>query len=193
MRFSTASILSTFKSMEVANAPKLKHTQYLNYCAQLLGYSDYNHFKGCLESAPSDRIGDFHTALMKKICALRVPKEDVDHVRFSHFDGTSIGFDSYFIGWDKRGNEVRVPRTGHCKLAIIDFRTYLDHPLYVIETEAEFSAWQWNWGSFAAVPVAMAKAHFGSIFNKQHLVVENPPLDLIKRNIRHKQKRSGLI
>jgi hypothetical protein len=193
MLFNAASILKTFKSMEVANAPQLKHTQYLNYCAQLLGYTDYNHFKGCLDSAPSDRLGDYHTSLMKKICALRVPKEGVEHVRLSDYNGRSISFDSYFIGWDKHGNEVRVPETGHCSPAITDFRTFFDRPLYVIETEAELLAWQWNWGSFAAVPVAMAKSHFPSLFNKKHLVVENPPLELIKRKIRRKQKRSGLI
>lgn len=67
-----------------------------------------------------------------------------------HFDGKSVGYDSYFIGWDKRGHEVREPDTGHGKLAIMDFRKVFEEPLYVIETEAEFLSWQWKWGSFAA-------------------------------------------
>lgn len=193
MRFNAKSILETFKNTEVADVPKLKHTQYLHFLARRLGYEDYGHFKSCVENAPSDRIGDFYTTLMKKICAVRVPNEDVEHVCFSHFDGKSISYDSYFIGWDKHGNEVRAPDADHDKLAIMDFRTIFDEPLYLIETDAELLAWQWNWGSFAAVPVAMAKKHFPSLFLKEHLVVADPPIEKIKRKIRRRQKKSGLI
>lgn len=40
MSFTSESILKTFKDMEVADAPKLKHTQYLHYLARCLGYLD---------------------------------------------------------------------------------------------------------------------------------------------------------
>lgn len=193
MRFTAKTILESFKELKVAGAPELKHAQYLNYCARHLGYKNYHHFKGCLETAPSDRLGDFYTTLMKKICALRVPEQGVEHVRFSHFDGKAISYDSYFIGWDKLGNEVRVPDPGHEQLAIIDFREIMDVPLYVIETQAELIAWGWGWGSFAAVPLALAKSNFPSLFNKHHLVVANPSMKAIKRKIRRKQKRSGLL
>lgn len=193
MRFNAETILETFKTTKVADAPKLKHTQYLRYLAQRLGYQDYEHFKRCLKTAPSDRLGDFYTTLMKKICALRVPEEGIAHVRLSHFDGKSIGYDSYFIGWDRNGKEVRMPNPGYEQLAIMDFRTIFEEPLYVIETDAELSAWQWNWGSFAAVPVALAKANFPSLFLKEHLVVTDPPLQKIKRRIRRARKKSGLI
>lgn len=109
MHFTAESIIETFKDTEVADAPKLKHTQYLNYLAKRLGYQDYAHFKHCVETAPSDRIGDFYTGLMKKICAVRIPKEDIGHVRLSHYDGKSVNYDSYFVGWDKHGREVRRP------------------------------------------------------------------------------------
>lgn len=174
MSFSAEYILETFKDTKVADAPKLKHTQYLNYLAKRLGYHDYNHFKGCVRTAPSDRIGDFYLGLMQKICALRLPKEGVDHVRLNDCTWTSVGFDSYFIGWDKRGREVRVPTPGHGVFSAMDFRNVFDEPLYVIETEAEFHAWQLKWGSFALVPVAMAKSRFPSLFNQQSKVVEAP-------------------
>ncbi len=41
MSFTSESILKTFKNTEVADAPKLKHTQYLHYLARRLGYLDY--------------------------------------------------------------------------------------------------------------------------------------------------------
>jgi hypothetical protein len=193
MSFTSESILKTFKDMEVADAPKLKHTQYLHYLAQCLGYLDYAHFKRCVQTAPSDRIGDFYTGLMQKICAIRLPREDIEHVRLNHFDGKSVGYDSYFIGWDKRGHEVREPDTGHGKLAIMDFREVFEEPLYVIETEAEFLSWQWKWGSFAAVPVSMARAHFPSLFNKRKQVIDKLPLDKIKRRIHRELQGKGLI
>jgi hypothetical protein len=88
-----------------------------------------------------------------------------------HFDGKSISYESYFIGWDKHGNEVCASDPGHGRLVIIDFRTTFDDPLYLIETDAELLAWKWSWGSLAAVPVAMAKKHFPLLFLKDHPVV----------------------
>lgn len=193
MSFTAESILQSFKDLEVENAPVLKHTQYLNYLAQRLGYLDYTHFKRCLQTAPSDRIGDFYSGLMQKICAMRVPNEDTLHVRLNHFDGRSISYDSYFIGWNKRGHEVRVPDPGHGRLSITGFRAVFPEPLYVIETQAEFLAWQWKWGAFAAVPVALAKAHFPSLFSMRREVVKNPPMEKIKRRIRRELRASGLI
>jgi hypothetical protein len=194
MMFNTKTILDAFKSMDVADAPEnLCHSQYLEHCAKLLGYNNYKHFKSYLESPPEDRIGDVHTGLMRKICALRVPKPDVAHVRLKSYRDMSIGYDSYFIGWDKHGNEVRVPRLGHDKLAITDFRTYFELPLYVIETRRELLSWQFGWGSFAAVPEGLAREHFPSLFNKKHLVVEDPPIKKIKRKAREDLKRRGFI
>lgn len=63
MRFNAESILKIFKETQVADAPTLKHTQYLNYLAQRLGYQNYERFKRCLNTAPSDRIGDFYVSV----------------------------------------------------------------------------------------------------------------------------------
>lgn len=193
MLFTAQTILNTFKEIEMAGAPRLKHTQYLDYTARQLGYTDYHHFKRCLQTAPDDRIGDFYTSLMRKICSMRLPKEGVDYVRLSDFDGLAISYDSHFIGYDKRGHEVRVPNVGHGKNSVMDFREHFEEPLYVIETEAEFIAWQRKWRSFGVVPVSLAKAHFGSLFNQQHLVEKNPPLKKIKQRVARKLRASGLI
>ncbi|WP_417787884.1 hypothetical protein [Stutzerimonas xanthomarina] len=193
MSFTAKTILDTFKDVEIAGAPKLKHTLYLNYAARQLGYSDYIHFKRCVQTAPSDRIGDFYTSLMRKICAIRMPKEGVEYVRFSDYNGISISYDSHFIGWDKRGNEVRVPNVGHGKHSVSDFRSVFEEPLYVIETEVELFAWQWRWRSFAVIPVALAKAKFRSLFHQHDQVMTNPPIAKVKGRVARKLRDSGLI
>ncbi|HGY9637419.1 hypothetical protein ACAW49_08370 [Pseudomonas sp. Env-44] len=49
MPFTAESIIVTFKTMEVADAPKLKHTQYLNYLARRLSYQSYAHSGNALK------------------------------------------------------------------------------------------------------------------------------------------------
>ncbi|AHZ68749.1 hypothetical protein OU5_1670 [Pseudomonas mandelii JR-1] len=39
----------------------------------------------------------------------------------------------------------------------------------------------------------MAREHFPSLFNKKHLVVEDPPIKKIKRKAREDLKRRGFI
>lgn len=193
MLFTSQTILSTFKEIEIAGAPQLKHTQYLNYTARQLGYTDYHHFKRCLQTVPGDRIGDFYTSLMRKICSIRLPKEGVDNVRLSDFDGLAISYDSHFIGYDRRGHEVRVPNVGHGRNSVMDFREHFEEPLYVVQTEDEFLAWQWKWRSFAVAPVALAKAHFPSLFNQQDRVDKNPPLEKIELRVARQLRENGLI
>ncbi|MOA42508.1 hypothetical protein D3C78_1645620 [compost metagenome] len=86
-----------------------------------------------------------------------------------------------------------MPTPGHGTLSAMGFREIFDEPLYVIETEAEFHAWQLKWGSFALVPVDMAKSRFPSLFRQQSKVVENPPIATIKRRAQRELKDKGLI
>jgi hypothetical protein len=52
MSFTAESIIETFKTMEVSDTPKLKHTQYLNYLAKCLGYQCYAHLGNALKPLP---------------------------------------------------------------------------------------------------------------------------------------------
>jgi len=192
--FSAQQILDSVKSMKVADASAdLSHCQYLRHSAQSLGFQSYEALKAYLESPPLDRVGKVYTELMRKVCALRLPNLDTPYVRMTSYGNFSIGYDSYWIGWDRYGREVRVPREGFDEDAVVNFRALFTNPLYVIESQTELLAWQFRWRSDAAIPVDLAKAYFGSLFNKQHLVAEDPPMNLVKKRIRKDLKRRGLI
>lgn len=194
MIFNAQQILDSVKSMKVANSPAdLSHCQYLHHNAQLLGFPSYEALKTYLESPPLDRVGKIHTGLMRKICSVRLPSIDNSYIRMISYDDLSIGYDSYWIGWDRFGREVRVPREGFDKDSVINFRSVVRNPVYVVESERELLTWQFLWRSDAAIPAELAKARFRSLFNKKHLVVADPPIDLIKKRIQQDMERRGLI
>ncbi|MDV8061167.1 hypothetical protein R4K94_13925, partial [Pseudomonas aeruginosa] len=56
MSFTSESILKTFKDTEVADAPKLKHTQYLHYLARRDLLPDFSTTPNLVESV--FRAGD---------------------------------------------------------------------------------------------------------------------------------------
>ncbi|MEN5139457.1 hypothetical protein [Pseudomonas juntendi] len=191
--FTTEFILSAFKSMEVAEVPQhLTHAQTLEYKAKLLGFAHYHHFKTNLEKAPADGAAHIHDALMRKICAARLPHAQASHVRMVAHDDEDIGFDSYWVGWDERGDEVREARTGFGRSRIEEFRARTLQPLYLLNDEQELIAWLKGWHSFAAVPVDLAKEYFPDIFDQKYLVAENPPYALIDEKIKADMLRRGL-
>lgn len=191
--FTTESILSAFKSMEVANVPQnLTHAQTLDYKAKLFGFAHYYHLKTDLEKAPADRAAHIHDALMRKICAARLPRPQASHVRMVAHDKEDVGFESYWIGWDERGDEVREARTGFGRSRIEAFRARNLQPLYLLSDAQELTAWLKGWHSSAAVPVELAKEFFPDIFDQKHLVAENPPHELIDEKVKADMLRRGL-
>ncbi|HDS1733310.1 hypothetical protein [Pseudomonas sp. BP8] len=191
--FTTESILSAFKSMEVADVPQnLTHAQTLDFKAKLFGFAHYYHLKTDLEKAPADRAAHIHDALMRKICAARLPNPQASHVRMVAHDDEDVGFDSYWIGWDKRGDEVREARAGFGRSRIEAFRARNPEPLYLLGDAQELIAWLKGWHSNAAVPVELAKEFFPDIFDQKHLVAENPPYELIDEKVKADMLRRGL-
>jgi len=191
--FTSESILSAFKSMEVADVPQhLTHAQTLEFKAKLLGFTHYHHFRTNLEKASADRAAHIHDALMRKICAARLPHPQSSHVRMVAHDDEDVGFDSYWIGWDDRGDEVREARTGFGRSRIEAFRSRNPEPLYLLGDAQELIAWLKGWHSNAAVPVELAKEFFPDIFDQKHLVAENPPLELIDEKVKADMLRRGL-
>lgn len=191
--FTAEFILSSFKSMEVADVPEyLTHAQTLDFKAKLLGFAHYHHLKTNLEKAPADRAAHIHDALMQKICAARLPYPESSHVRMVVHDDQDVGFDSYWIGWDAQGDEVRQARTGFGRSRIEAFRARNQQPLYLLNDGYELIAWLERWHSFAAVPVDVAKVYFPDMFDQKHLLAENPPYDLIDEKVKADMLRRGL-
>lgn len=194
MMFGAKDILYSFKNMHLADAPAdLSHCQYLKYSAQKLGFESYENFRSYLKSPPKDRIENVYTELMRKICAFRLPKEEKNYIFMTSYGVTSIGYDSYWIGWDNRGREVRVPRDSYFNNRFDELREKISGSIYVIETKTELLAWKFMWHSSAVVPYNLAKKNFGSLFDKEHLVAKEPPLHLVKKNTQRELKSLGLI
>lgn len=197
MRFSAQQVLDSFKRMQLADAPPdISHCQYLRYSAQKLGFNSYESLKTYLESPPRDRIGKVNTGLMRKICSLRLPITEKDYVYLTSYGHFSFGYYSDWIGWDCRGNEIRVPRGDCFRDRVEAYREVFLDPVYVIETKSELLSWQFLWKANAIIPYELAETAFKSLFNKAHLVAKKTPIDLVRKKVRRelqeKQDR-GLI
>ena len=184
MMFSAQQVLDSVKSMQLADAPTdLSHCQYLRYSAKKLGFNSYESLKTYLESPPRDRIGKVHTKLVQKICSLRLPVEDKDYVQMTSYGHFSFGYYSQWIGWDSRGNEIKVPRADCFRDRVVVYREHFPDPVYVIETMNELLSWQFLWQANAIIPYELAETAFKSLFNKERRVAKKPPIDLIKKNV----------
>lgn len=194
MVFSAQQVLDSFKSMQLADAPTdLSHCQYLRYSAQKLGFNSYESLKAYLESPPNDRAGKVRTELMRKICSVRLPEADKDYVYLISYGDFSLGYYSYWIGWDSQGNEIRVPRHVSFEDRVLEYRKHVSSPVYVIETKSELLSWQFFWKANAIIPYKLAETAFKSLFNKEHRVVKKPPLDLVRKKVQRELEDRGLI
>lgn len=194
MVFSAQQVLDSFKSMQLADAPTdLSHCQYLRYSAQKLGFNSYESLKAYLESPPNDRAGKVRTELMRKICSVRLPEADKDYVYLISYGDFSLGYYSYWIGWDSQGNEIRVPRHVSFEDRVLNHREYSSNPIYVIETSSELLSWQFLWKANAIIPYRLAETAFKALFNKEHLVAKKPPMELVKAKIQGELQSLGLI
>jgi hypothetical protein len=89
-----------------------------------------------------DRIGKINTKLMRLACARTMPKPSQDYFEFIAHKDRRMRFYSRWIGWDKRGQEVRVPSLMNASYRVPNLRGRLDAPVYVIETRAQLLAWR---------------------------------------------------
>ena len=181
--FNRKQLLIAFKSFadsEVA-PPGLGHCQRLDFHARRLGFNDYHHFHETLKAPPARMLGEISIQLLERVCATKEPsRADCAYYELIPMDG-QIGFYSYWIGWDAQGEEVRVPRSLNGKLSVPALRKKMSHPVYVVESERELLAWRAGWNSSAYVPEDLAKGHFASLFDREHLVSKDPPIDLIRQ------------
>jgi hypothetical protein len=116
---------------------------------------------------------------MRQISLRRIPSLDCTYFEFMA-TGRHFGFCSYWIGWDKRGEEVRVPRPLIGAETAPSLRKMATHPIYVVESDKELLAWRYNWLSTALIPEQLAKRFFPFAFNKDFMVEKNPPLARIR-------------
>lgn len=190
--FKLKEVLDAIKD-QVANDPidGLTHCQMLNAKAHELGFQNYHHLRESLRNIPNDEFGPVSLGLMRRLCQSRLPSLDCPYYELhAHPNGRGgIGFYSRWAGWDKYGEEVRVPRPLDGRATVPALRKTADHPIYVIEAETELWAWKFRWGATAYVPESLAKHSFGSIFRTEGRVEENPPIDLVKAKSEERMAR----
>ena len=183
--FSFAQLKAGLKSLPVAAdvSAGLCHCQVLTVKARQLGFNDYNHFKQVLKKAPRDQFGDISLRLMREICGMRLPEPGETYFEFMRLpDG--VGFYSHWIGWDKQGDEVRIPRPLNGFASVPRLRQEVDHPVYVISNPSELTAWRLIWGATAYLSEELAKTHFKIYFEKDHLVEKDPPMRKVSARYR---------
>jgi hypothetical protein len=188
MLFECTEIVDAIKQLASADrASGRSHCQLLNLYAEQLGYQSYQHLTQCLEALPSDRFGKVSLRLMRHICAVRLPSLNCDYCYLTAFNDRTFGYYSHWIGWDKEGRDVRVvsPLDG---MRAVRFREFLNHPVYVVESDNEWLAWQFNWRAGALMPEPLARRHFASFFDKKARVVKNPPRHKLEAEAARRRK-----
>ncbi len=179
-----------FQFQEVVNAVRdltstevnvdKSHCQLLEIRAKQLGYQSYHHLRESLKHLPTDQFGKISLKLMRQICADRIPSRDVPYFEFQVLPKKKIGFYSHWIGWDKHGDEVRIPRPLEGSSTAAGLRDLSKTPIYVVESPKEVLAWRHIWGATALIPSELAEEFFAFTFNKRFLVEKDPPMDLVR-------------
>jgi hypothetical protein len=175
-------LISAFKSLAISEPapPELGYCQRLKFQAQRLGYNDYHHVLRLFKRPTESTLNSLPIRLLKRVCAQQLPsRSDCAYVELYAL-GSKIGFYSSWIGWDKNGDEVRVPRRLDGPGTAAGLRSQSESPIYVIERDTELLAWRADWGSTAIVPEDLAKEHFRSLFDRRHLVASEPPMDFVR-------------
>lgn len=161
-------------------APEQSHCQLLEKYAKAVGFQSYHHFVQSLKHLPNEQFANVSLKLMHQICMTRLPSVDGPYFEFQAYSSNKVGFYSSWAGWDRHGDEVRVPRELHGPETAIGLRKLAPYPIYVVESSRELLAWRYSWRSTALLPEKLAREFFAFAFNRHCLVEKNPPMDLVK-------------
>lgn len=152
----------------------MTHCQRLDHLCRTLGFNNRHHFEQKIAELPDAQIGKYSTKLMRQACARVLPKPNVAYYEFISQRERRMRFYSLWAGWDKRGQEVRIPRGLDGAFAVPRLRERLDAPVYVIETDRQLVAWRSKWHGMAYVPAALAREHMKEAFARRESVVKGP-------------------
>ena len=180
--FNSHQLIRALKSLAYADdsLSDLSQCQRLHYHARRLGFQNFEHYRRSLRNAPEESLEKLSTRLMERVCATKLPSVDGPYVELTPVpDG--ISYYSYWIGWDKDGEEVRAPRPIDAQHSVPKLRKLLDHPIYVVESPRELLVWQYLWKSTAYLPEELAREFFPSLFNVNSRVDSNVPQELIRQ------------
>ena len=179
--FQFQEVVDAFKDLAADDpSPEKTHCQLLEKYARELGFQSYYHFIHSLKNLPNEQFGSVSLKLMREICVKKSPSLDEAYFEFQAFSNQKISFYSSWAGWDKYGDEVRVPRALLGVETATGLRELAPYPVYVVESIRELLAWRYHWRSTALIPEKLAKEFFAFAFKRSLLVEKNPPMDLVE-------------
>ncbi|WP_191486769.1 hypothetical protein [Pseudomonas sp. FEN] len=149
------------------------YTERLHFHAKEIRFNNYDHFLLSLAKLSDDRIGKINTKLMRLACARTMPRSSRNYFEFIANNDRRMRFYSHWIGWDKRGQEVRVPSLMNASYRVPNLRERLDAPVYVIETPAQLLAWRNKWRGMAYVAQELAERELRPAFDRERDVVHD--------------------
>ncbi|HEJ4043551.1 hypothetical protein LER27_13895 [Pseudomonas aeruginosa] len=152
----------------------MTYCQRLDHLSRKIGFNNRHHIEKVLSNLTDDQIGKISTKLMRLACAKALPKPNRAYFEFIAQRGRNMRFYSSWAGWDKRGQEVRVPRGLDGFYSVPRLREQLTAPVYVIETDRQLVAWRNKWHGMAYVPAALAREHMKEAFARYEAVVKGP-------------------
>lgn len=159
----------------------MSYSERLDAHAREIGFNSYQHFLLSLAKLSDERIGNISTKLMRLACARTLPKPSHHYYEFIAHKDRRMRFYSHWIGWDKRGQEVRVPSTMNASYRVPNLRERLAAPVYVIENRKQLLAWRNKWRGMAYVLRAIAERELSPAFDREQDVVpgiRNEDIDL---------------
>lgn len=165
---------------DLKHLTRQSHDDGMSYCQRLdhysrqLGYNSLHHFRKTLPNLSDDQIGNFSTKIMRLACSKALPNPNKPYFEFVAEQGRRMRFYSEWAGWDKRGQEVRVPRDLNGAYSVPRLREQLEVPVYVIETDRQLVAWRHRWYGMAYVSEALAREHMKEAFARYEAVFDGP-------------------
>lgn len=174
--------IENFKNLVRRSPPQGRsYSERMDFHAKEIGFNSYQHFLLSLAKLSDDRIGKIDTKLMRMACARAMPKSSQAYFEFIAHKDRRMRFYSHWIGWDKRGQEVRVPSLMNASFRVPNLRERLDAPVYVIETRTQLRAWRYKWQGMAYVVQELAERELDPAFDRERDVVpgiRNDEIDL---------------
>ncbi len=161
------------------------HCQKLDICSREFGFNNFYDFKHNLPNLSSTRGEEITCKLMQRYCQIALPNPNIDYYAFTVYksDFRQVSYFSHWIGWDKRGKEVREPSLINAELMVNSLRnsSRFTDPVYIVENEREFSIWRLSWYGTAFIPKDLAEENFRSCFDKEWRVCKNVNMKLVER------------
>ncbi|MGK7896446.1 MAG: hypothetical protein AB4372_23220 [Xenococcus sp. (in: cyanobacteria)] len=168
---------------KLSNYENKTYCQKLDIISRKFGFNNYYEFKNTLEKLPSERFFKVSSELIKEYCLIATPDPNNQYYFFTALNSKEFSYYSYWIGFDKFGEEVRVPRLINPEQVINIFRDSSNSPspIYIIENNKQLLCWWSNWYGKALITKELAEAVFPSFFNKEWRICKNVDTELIKK------------